>query len=293
MTADNSEARGPAVRGFFDPATATWTYVVWGEGDNSCAVIDSVLDYDPAAGRTSTASADKVISFVESRGLRVEWVLETHIHADHLTAAQYIKKKTGGKTAISKHILDVLKTWEPIFHNAADAPPNPFPMNGSQFDHLFEDGEAFKIGALDARIIHTPGHTPADTSYIIGSSVFVGDSMFLPDVGAGRCDFPGGSAEDSYDSTRKLLALPDETRMYVGHDYPEGKNRRPQCMATVAEQKQANIRAGVNIQKSAFVAQRRDADRGKPVPELLLPSLQVNLRAGDVGNFIRIPVNRI
>ncbi len=283
----------PDVRGFFDPATATWTYVVWAEesnnaGDRTCAVIDSVLDYDAASGRTSTQSADKVISFIEGRGLKVEWILETHIHADHLTAAQYIKKKLGGKTAISKHILDVLKTWQPIFDNAADTP-----QNGAQFDHLFEDDEEFKIGALDARIIHTPGHTPADTTYIIGNSAFVGDALFLPDVGTGRCDFPGGSAADSYASTRKLLALPDDMRIYVGHDYPpEGRNE-PLCMATVAAQKAGNIRASAAMQKDAFINQRKEADKGKPVPDLLLPSLQVNLRAGDAGDFIKIPVNRI
>ncbi len=277
----------PQVRGFFDPATATWTYVVWGAGDKTCAVIDSVLDYDAASGHTATASADKVISFIQGNGLAVEWILETHIHADHLTAAQYLKEKLGGKTAISKHILAVLKTWQPIFSNAADTP-----QDGAQFDHLFDDDEDFKIGALEARIIHTPGHTPADTTYIMGNAAFVGDTMFLPDVGTGRCDFPGGSAEDSYASTRKLLALPDDTRLYVGHDYPP-EGREPLCMATVAEQKAGNIRAGAGIQKDAFVLRRREADRGKPVPDLLLPSLQVNLRAGDLTDFIKIPVNRI
>ncbi len=287
-----SDGTFPEVRGFFDPATATWTYVVWGAGDKNCAVIDSVLDYDAAAGRTSTASADRVLHFIAGRDLRVEWILETHIHADHLTAARYIKSKTGGRTAISRHILDVLKTWEPVFGNAGATPDNAFPMDGSQFDHLFEDDETFGIGALAARIIHTPGHTPADTSYIMNNAAFVGDAMFLPDVGAGRCDFPGGSAADSYASTRKLIALPDATRMYVGHDYPPA-TRDPCCMATVAEQKQGNIRAAAAISMADFIARRKEADRGKPVPELLLPSLQVNLRAGDVGDALIIPVNKI
>lgn len=276
----------PHVRGFFDPATSTWTYVVWAEGDKRCAVIDSVLDYDAAAGRTATTSADKVIYFIQSKGLTVEWILETHIHADHLTAAPHIKKKLGGKTAISKHILNVLKTWGPIFKN------NNTPQDGSQFDHLFDDNEEFMIGPMPARIIHVPGHTPADTAYMIGDAVFVGDAMFLPDVGTGRCDFPGGSAEDSYASTRKLLALPETTRMYVGHDYPAGR-RAPQCMATVGEQKASNILAPATIDKDTFVQHRNASDAGKHVPELLLPSLQVNLRAGETTDHIKIPLNVI
>ena len=283
----------PDVRGFFDPVTATWTYVVWAENDKKCAVIDSVLDYDPAAGRTSTASADKVIYFIRNKGLQVEWILETHIHADHLTASRYLKEKLGGKTAISGHILDVLKTWQPIFHNESDTPQNDMPMDGSQFDHLFKDDEKFSIGTLEAQMIHTPGHTPSDTAYIIGDAAFVGDAMFLPDVGTGRCDFPGGSAIDSYNSTRKLLALPDECRMYVGHDYPDGKNRSAQCMAFVAEQKASNILAAVTAEKEAFVKNRTESDKNKRVPELLLPALQVNLRGGVLGAYIKIPLNAI
>ena len=278
----------PDVRGFFDPVTATWTYVVWSEAaaDKKCAVIDSVLDYDPASGRTSTASADKVIYFIRNKGLQVEWVLETHIHADHLTASHYLKEKLGGKSALSVHILDVLKTWQPIFKDDV-------PMDGSQFDHLFKDDEKFSIGTLEAQIIHTPGHTPADAAYVIGDAAFVGDAMFLPDVGTGRCDFPGGSADDSYAATRKLLSLPDNYRMYVGHDYPEGKDRAAQCMATVAEQKASNILAAAAAEKNAFVKKRTESDKNKRVPELLLPSLQVNLRAGVLTPFIKIPVNTI
>ncbi len=285
----------PDVRGFFDPVTATWTYVVYKEGgDKKCAIIDSVLDYDPESGRTSYTRADIVIDFIRKKNLEVEWILETHIHADHLTASTYLKEKLGGKTAISKHILKVLETWQPIFHNAQDTP-----QDGSQFDHLFEDEENFTIGTLPAKIIHTPGHTPADTSYIVGDAVFVGDSMFLPDVGSGRCDFPGGSAEDSYHSMQKLLGLPENFRMYVGHDYPPSGKRGPQCMATVAEQRAANIRIGGGISEEDFVANRKKADEGKPVPRLLLPSLQVNLRAGHFGDategtqYIKIPVDTI
>ena len=286
----------PDVRGFFDPATSTWTYVVWAAGheDRRCAVIDSVLDYDMAAGRHGTDSADKVIAFVKARGLEVEWILETHIHADHLTAAHYLKEQLGGKIAISRHILAVLDTWVPVFQTAEDTP-----RDGVQFDTLFEDDADFTIGPMTAKMIHTPRHTPADTSYIIGDAVFVGDSMFLPDVGSGRCDFPGGSAGDSFDSAQKLLALPPETRMYVGHDYPPGPRVTPQCMATVGEQRAANIRFHQGMTRDRFIEEREAADRGKPVPELILPSIQVNLRAGTFGKdingiqFVRLPLDKL
>lgn len=284
----------PDVRGFFDPVTATWSYVVWSESsdDKRCAVIDSVLDYDIYSSRTQTTSCDHLIDFVKSKKLEVEWILETHIHADHISGAAYLKEKLGGKTGISKHILDVLKTWEPFFHNEADTP-----LDGSQFDHLFEDEEVFSIGPLQARMIYTPGHTPSDTSYIIGDAVFVGDSIFLPDVGSGRCDFPGGSAEDSYDSSRKLFQLPENTRVYVCHDYPPGTSRSPQCMATVLEQKATNSRLRLGIDKAEFVAKRNLDDKGKAVPQLLLPSIQVNLRAGRFGDaiqgvqYVKLPLN--
>ncbi|MBI1215283.1 MAG: MBL fold metallo-hydrolase [Alphaproteobacteria bacterium] len=286
----------PDVRGFFDPATATWTYVVWSSGheDRRCAIIDSVLDYDMHSGRHSTASADAVIDFVKARGLEVEWILETHIHADHLTAAHYLRAKLGGKIAISRHILAVLETWAPVFQSAEDTP-----LDGSQFDVLFEDDQQFTIGPMTAKMIHTPGHTPADTSYIVGDAVFVGDAMFLPDVGSGRCDFPGGNAGDSYDSGQKLLALPPETRMYVGHDYPPGPRREPQCMATVSEQRAGNLRFHQGVTRERFIEAREAADAGKGVPELILPSLQVNLRTGQFGKdingvqFVRLPVDKL
>jgi glyoxylase-like metal-dependent hydrolase (beta-lactamase superfamily II) len=291
----SATALKPDVRGFFDPATATWTYVVWSDEsqDRRCAIIDSVLDYDPASARTSTTSADKVIRFVEQKKLKPEWIIETHIHADHLTAAHYLKQKLGGKTAISHHIVDVLKTWLPIFATANDTP-----ADGSQFDHLFDDSEEFTIGALKTKIMHTPGHTPADTSFVVGDAVFVGDAMFLPDVGSGRCDFPGGNAGDSFDSAQKLLALPSDYRMYVGHDYP-GPNRNSLCMTTIGEQKAANLRFHEGATRARFVEERNKADAGKPVPELLLPAVQVNLRGGgfgaDIGGtrYVRLPVDRI
>lgn len=287
----------PNVRGFFDPVTATWSYVVYanGDADKRCAIIDSVLDYDIHSSRTRTESADRVIDFVQKKGIEVEWILETHIHADHLTASAYIKKNMGGKTAISKHILKVLETWQPIFQNEEDTP-----VSGYQFDHTFADDEVFTIGPLEARMIHTPGHTPADTTYIIGDAIFVGDAMFLPDVGTGRCDFPGGSAEDSYDSSRKLLAFPEDYRMYSGHDYPpEGTTRPPQCMATIGEQTLGNVRVHEGISKDDYVTKRNSDDKGKAVPKLLLPSIQVNLRAGEFGKekegvqYVKLPLNKI
>lgn len=285
----------PTVKGFFDTTTATWTYVVWAEGheDRRCAIIDSVLGFDIHSGRTYTGPADVVAEFVRARGLAVQWILETHVHADHLTGSARLRGALGGTSAISRHILAVLATWRPILCNGGDTPGD-----GSQFDHLFDDDEAFAIGPLAARIIHTPGHTPADTSYIVGDAVFVGDAMFLPDVGTGRCDFPGGSAADSYDSARKLLALPESTRMFVGHDYPTG-GRKPACMATVAEQRRGNIRVRDGVDRAAYVAKRNADDVGKAVPALLLPSIQVNLRNGTFGaadggvRFVRIPVDTI
>ncbi len=286
----------PDVRGFFDPVTATWSYVVWAEGhaDKRCAVIDSVLDYDIHSGRTKTTSVDRVIEFVRKKGLSVEWVLETHIHADHLTGSHYIKKALGGRTAISRHILKVLEAWQPVFHNEHDTP-----LEGYQFDHIFADEEAFTIGPLQAHIIHTPGHTPADTTYIIGDAAFVGDAIFLPDVGTGRCDFPGGSADDSYDSVQKILRLPENTRIYVGHDYPPVGKRGAQCMTTVAEQKAHNIRVGGGVSKKDYVEKRNRDDKGKDVPKLLLPSIQVNLRSGDFGTatqgvqYVKLPVDKV
>lgn len=286
----------PDVRGFFDPVTATWSYVVYADGDadKRCAVIDSVLDYDMPSGRTKTLSADRVIDFIKKKGLEVEWILETHIHADHLTGSAYIKEKLGGKTAISKHILKVLETWEPVFHNEADTP-----RDGYQFDHTFADDETFTVGPFEARIIHTPGHTPADTTYIIGDAVFVGDAMFLPDVGTGRCDFPGGSADHSYDSSRKIFSLPEDYRMYVGHDYPPAGTRGPQCMVTIGEQKKSNVRVHEGVKKEEYVSKRNQDDHNKEVPPLLLPSIQVNLRAGGFGQdtqgvqYVKLPVNKI
>lgn len=286
----------PTVRAFFDDDTATWSYVVWSATDarKRCAIIDSVLNFDLPSCSTDTRSADALIDFVKARQLTVEWILETHIHADHLTAAQYLKEKLGGKIAISKHILTIIDTWVPIFQTRDDTR-----LDGSQFDHLFDDDEAFTVGDMPATILHTPGHTPADTTYVIGDAVFVGDAIFLPDVGSGRCDFPGGSAEQSYDSSRRLFALPDEYRVYVGHDYPPEFRRGPQCMATIGEQKKSNVLLHLGIGKDEFVRKRLRDDAGKAVPKLLLPSIQANLRNGQFGReiegtqFVKLPVNKI
>ena len=271
----------PDVKSFFDKATSTWTYVVWSEEskNKNCAVIDSVLDYDIFSGRTSTESADKIINFIKEKNLNLQWILETHIHADHLTAASYLKEKLGGKIAISNRIIAVLKTWQEIFHNEVDTP-----LSGEQFDHLFVDDEEFKIGEISAKIIATPGHTPADTTYIIGDCAFVGDAIFLPDVGTGRCDFPNGSAADSFDSVQKILSLLDSQKIYVGHDYPPSAGGRgEECLTTVAKQKAKNIRVHSGISKDEFVNKRNRDDIGKAVQKLLFPSLQVNLRAGKFG----------
>lgn len=285
----------PDVMGFFDETTSTWSYVVWDEGHiaKPCAIIDSVLDFDPDSGRTATHSADRLVRFVKDRNLLPVWILETHIHADHLTASAYLKEKLGGKTAISRHILKILETWEPIFNSGADTP-----RSGYQFDRLFDDEEEFLIGNIKARIFHTPGHTPADTTYLIGDALFVGDAIFLPDVGTGRCDFPGGSAADSYDSSRKLFALPDDTRLFVGHDYPTA-GRGPACLTTVGEQKKMNTRVNEGVTREEYIARRENDDRGKAVPKLLLPAIQVNLRAGGFGNpvngvqYVRIPIDKV
>lgn len=284
----------PTIRPFFDSSTGTWTYVVWAEGheDKRCAIIDSVLGYDIYSSTTRTNTVDCVMECIRSKGLILEWILETHAHADHLTAAHYIKEKMGGKTGISKHILKVIETWSPIFQNGEDTP-----ADGSQFDYLFADNESFSIGPLEVKIIHTPGHTPADTTYIIGDCLFVGDAMFLPDVGSGRCDFPGGSAEDSYASSRKIFTFPDEYKTFVGHDYPPDNRRPPQCMTTIADQKKNNSRFREGISREEFVAKRNQDDQNKAIPQLLLASIQVNLRVGDFGQimngiqYIKYPVN--
>ncbi len=282
------------VKAFFDNNTATVTYVVSDLETKTCVIIDSVLDYDPIAGRTSTKSADAVIDFIKAEKLNLEWILETHIHADHLTAAKYIQKKLGGKTAIGKNISKVLEFWTKVFNTQNDTP-----LDGSQFDHLFLDGEKFKIGNLEVKVIFTPGHTPACVSYLVEDSVFVGDAIFMPYVGTARTDFPGGSAEELYDSIQKIYNLPDATKIFTGHDYPLDGNQ-PAWVCTVLEEKEKNILLTKATEKNAYVAERNKRDFNKPVPRLLLPAVQFNLRGGRFGaaedngvQYVKIPINQI
>jgi glyoxylase-like metal-dependent hydrolase (beta-lactamase superfamily II) len=282
----------PQVHGIFDPATWTVTYVVFAKEGGACAIIDSVLDYDPKSGRTRTTSADKVIAFVKEKNLKVEWILETHAHADHVTAAPYLKEKLGGVTAIGDHIQQVQKVFQGVFNLETS-----FKTDGSQFGHLLKEDEEFKIGELTAKTLFVPGHTPACVAYHIGDAVFVGDTMFMPDVGTARCDFPGGDAKVLYQSVRKLLSLPNETRLFMCHDYPP--NNRAICFeTTVAEQREKNIHVHDGVSEAEFVAMRSKRDATLEMPVLILPSVQVNIRAGEMPPaeangvaYLKIPMN--
>jgi glyoxylase-like metal-dependent hydrolase (beta-lactamase superfamily II) len=284
----------PDVRAFFDPATWTLTYIVKDPNSSSCAIVDSVLDYEAASGRTKTKSADQVIAMVESENLTVEWILETHVHADHLSAAPYLHNKLGGKIGIGAHITDV----QNIFGNLFNAEPE-FRRDGSQFDHLFTDGDTFAIGGLTATAMHTPGHTPACMTYHVGDALFVGDTMFMPDFGTARCDFPGGDARVLYQSIQRLLALPPETRMFMCHDYmPNG--REMQYETTVGEQKASNLHVHDGVSEDEFVAMRSAKDKTLSMPTLILPSVQVNMRAGELPpaedngvRYLKIPLDAV
>lgn len=284
----------PTIQPFFDPATWTVTYVVYQQGHPECAIVDSVLDYDPKSGRTSTVSADKVIAFVNDHGLRVEWILETHAHADHLSAAPYLKRHLGGRIAIGQDIRRVQGVFKTLFNLEPE-----FRLDGSQFDHLFEDGETFTIGGLTGKAIHVPGHTPADVAYQIGDAVFVGDTLFMPDVGTARCDFPGGNAHELYGSIRKLLDMPSETRLFMCHDYPP-EGRGPAWEATVGDQRARNIHMHDGVTEAQFVAMRQARDATLAMPTLILPAVQVNIRAGELPppedngvRYLKIPLNAV
>ncbi len=284
----------PQVHGIFDPATWTVTYVVYEKEGSSCAIIDSVLDYDPKSGRTRTDSADKVIEFVRQKHLKVEWILETHAHADHFTAAPYLKQRLGGKTVIGDHITMVQQVFKDIFNLEPG-----FATNGSQFDHLLQDGEVFRFGALSGSTMYVPGHTPACVAYQIGDAVFVGDTMFMPDVGTARCDFPGGDAKTLYASVKKILSLPDDTRLFMCHDYPP--NDRPIAYeTTVGEQRRKNVHVHDGISEAQFVEMRTQRDATLEMPVLILPAVQVNIRAGEMPPkdengvaYLKIPVNAL
>ena len=282
------------VETFFDKDTSTFTYIVIDESTDKCAVIDSVLDYDQYSGRFTTKSADKIIEYILTNNLTNEWILETHIHADHITAAFYLQKQIGGKTAIGSKITDVLKLWVPLFATEEDTP-----ITGEQFDVLFEDSETVSIGNLDAKVMHTPGHTPACSTYLIGDSVFVGDTLFAPERGTARADFPGGNASDLFESIQKIYRLPDETKIYLCHDYPT-VNEEAISQTTVAEQKQLNAMIKTGTKKKDYILMRETRDKTLSVPKLILPSIQTNLRLGNFGKvskngnqYIKIPINKI
>ena len=282
------------VQPFFDPKTWTVSYVVSDPATGAAAVIDPVLDFDMKSGSTGTESADQVLAYLREHQLQVQWILETHAHADHLSAARYLQQQAGGRIAIGEHIRDVQAVFKKLYNLERNFLPD-----GSQFDHLFQDGETFRIGEVEATALLVPGHTPADMAYLVDDAVFVGDTLFMPDVGTARADFPGGDAHTLYRSIHRILALPPETRMYVCHDYPP-KGRAAQWETTVAEQRAKNIHVRDGIDESAFVAMRQARDATLDVPTLILPSIQVNVRAGalppadDNGvAYLRIPLNAL
>ncbi|MCC1481229.1 MBL fold metallo-hydrolase [Roseibaca sp. Y0-43] len=285
----------PEVTSFFDEATNTITYVVRDPAGSSCAIIDSVLDFDYASGRTDTSSADAVIAFVQEKGYRVEWLLETHVHADHLSAAPYLQEKLGGKIGIGRNITIVQDTFGKVFNEGTE-----FQRDGSQFDQLFSDGDSIHIGQLRVDVLHTPGHTPACLTYVIGDAAFVGDTLFMPDFGTARCDFPGGSAETMWDSVQKILSLPDDTRIFVGHDYKAEGRDHYAWETTVGAQKAANVHVGGGKSREDFISMRTTRDAKLGMPKLIVPSLQVNMRAGQMPEaedngtvYLKVPVNKL
>jgi glyoxylase-like metal-dependent hydrolase (beta-lactamase superfamily II) len=283
-----------SVTAFFDEATFTVTYVAADPGSAQAAIIDPVLDYDPASGRTSTASADRVIAFARDNGLTVDWILETHVHADHLTAAPYLKEQLGGRIAIGRHVAAVQDTFKDVF-NIED-----LATDGTQFDHLFGDGDEFKVGSIAGSIIGTPGHTPACITYVVGDAAFVGDTLFMPDFGTARTDFPGGDAGMLYDSIQKILALPDDTRLFMCHDY-KAPGRDEFCWeTTVAEQRENNIHINGNVSRDEYVAMREGRDAELGMPKLIIPSIQVNVRAGHLPDaesngvrYLKVPLDSL
>ena len=285
----------PVIKAFFDEPTFTVSYVVHDPESRHAAIIDSVLDYDPASGRTSFSSADAIIAYVGEKELAVDWLLETHAHADHLSAATYLREKLGGKIAIGADIVTVQNVFGTLFNAGTD-----FARDGSDFDILFDDGDRFKIGELDVTVLHVPGHTPADIAYVIGDAVFLGDTMFMPDYGTARADFPGGDARTLFRSLRRLLELPSQTRLFMCHDYlPKGRDTYV-WQTTVADQRAHNVHAHDGITEDAFVAMREARDKTLDMPRLIMPSIQVNMRAGHMpepeGNgirYLKIPLNAV
>ncbi|WLI74974.1 MBL fold metallo-hydrolase [Halomonas alkalicola] len=284
----------PIVTHFFDEPTNTFSYVVQDPDSKSCAILDSVLDFDYAAGRTDTRSADEIIAFVREHGLEVEWILETHVHTDHLSAAPYLHEALGGKTGIGAKITVVQDVFGKAFNAGTE-----FARDGSQFDRLFEEGDTFTIGQLEGRVLHTPGHTPACLTYVIGDAAFVGDTLFMPDYGTARCDFPGGDARTLYRSIQKVLALPGETRIFLCHDYKAPDREAYQHETSVEEQRRHNVHVHEGISEEEFVKMRTERDATLDMPKLILPSVQVNMRAGhmppaeDNGQvYLKVPINK-
>lgn len=283
----------PLVKTFFDEPTFTFSYVVSDPETKRCAIVDSVLDFDYAAGKTDTASADKIVDYVKAEGLTVDWILETHVHADHLSAAPYLKDKLGGQLSIGEHITTVQNVFGKAFNEGS-----AFQRDGSQFDHLFKDEEQFKIGTIEARAMHTPGHTPACMSYLIGDALFVGDTLFMPDYGTARCDFPGGDAHTLYISVQKIFSLPDETRMFMCHDYKAPGRDHYLNETTVGEERLHNVHVGEGKCEQEFIKMRTERDATLSMPRLILPSVQVNMRAGHMPepeengqSYLKVPVN--
>ena len=285
----------PDITSFFDEATNTISYIVCDPNGSACAIIDSVLDFDFASGRTDTKSADKLINFIKENKLDVQWLLESHVHADHLSAAPYIQMEVGGKIGIGSHITDVQETFGKIFNEGTE-----FQRDGSQFDKLFVEGDTFHIGQLRGDVLHTPGHTPACMTYVIGDAAFVGDTLFMPDFGTARCDFPGGSSENLFSSIQKILTLPDATRIFVGHDYKAPGREHYAWETTVGEQKKKNIHIKSGKSKEDFVKLRDERDAKLAMPKLIVPSLQINMRAGNMPEpdeqgdvFLKVPINKM
>ena len=285
----------PSIAGFFDEATNTVSYVVHDPATKESAIIDSVLDFEAASGRTSNGSADCIIEYVTSNNLKVKWLIETHAHADHISAAPYLQERLGGKLAIGRDIIRVQEVFGKLFNAGTD-----FERDGSQFDKLFEDGETFKVGDLEGIALHVPGHTPADMAFIIGDAAFVGDTIFMPDFGTARADFPGGDAAQLYRSIRRLLSLPDETRLFLCHDYKAPGRDEYAWESTVRQQREENVHVKDGVSEAEFVEMRTGRDKTLAMPKLIMPSVQVNIRGGrlpepeDNGvSYIKIPVNAV
>lgn len=283
------------IEAFFDPATFTYSYVASDPQTRQCAVIDSVLDYDAASGRTSHQAADRIIDYIRTHDLQVQWLLETHVHADHLSAAHYLKQHLGGRLAIGERITEVQRTFAELFNAGAG-----FATDGRQFDQLFRDGERFQIGSLDAQALHTPGHTPACLTYLIGDAAFVGDTLFMPDYGTARCDFPGGDARTLYRSIQKLFALPDSTRVFLCHDYKASGRETFFHETSIGAERAHNIHIHAGIDEEEFVTMRTARDATLALPALILPSVQVNMRGGELPpaesngtRYLKIPLDRL